>query len=111
MVMIGGKGDSNIEPFVEWWAQEDLNDLLETTIKKGIEIVESFEASGRSVRLLVVPKNNVISFDFIGNVFGMLDKMKNSGIVVDYSVTQNSLEQVFRAIANEEEDEEVILAE
>ena len=102
MSMIGFNASAVVH-FAEWWAQETVNDEIETIIKAQFaKIIESFDASGRSVRVLVVPKGGVVSVDFVGSVFALLERIKASGAVVDYSVTQNSLERVFRAIADKE---------
>ena len=102
MSMIGVKSSAVVH-FAEWWAQESINDEIESAIKASLgRVVESFDASGRSVRVLAVPKDGGISLDFIGSIFALLERIKASGSVVDYSVTQNSLERVFRAIADKE---------
>jgi hypothetical protein len=45
----------------------------------------------------MVPK--IFDFSFLISVFGALDKLSDS--IVDYSINQNSLEQVFNSIAGD----------
>ena len=90
--------------FAEWWAQETLNDELETLIRSKIVGVCNFEASGRSLRFVVEPLTKILTFDFVSEIFTFLEHSKKEGLVVDYSVTQNSLDQVFRSIAAREQE-------
>ena len=90
--------------FAEWWAQETLNDELETLVRSKIVGVNNFEASGRSLRFVVEPLTKILTFDFISEIFTFLEHSKKEGLVLDYSVTQNSLDQVFRSIAAREQE-------
>lgn len=90
--------------FAEWWAQENLNDEIEAMVHSKISgIVSNFEASGRSIRFVAESSNKLITFDFISEMFAFLEDSKKRGFILDYSVTQNSLDQVFRSIASREQ--------
>jgi ABC-type multidrug transport system ATPase subunit len=103
MTMIEASKDIMAGVFAEWWMQEEANDQIETIIKGAVKTVEEFEASGRSIRASVAPVSKVIDVEFVGSVFAVLEKLRTSGLIEHYSVTQNSLEQVFRSIAAREE--------
>jgi len=81
--------------FSEWLEQADLLYAFENTLSVG-----EVEVSGPSVRCVVKPVKKDITSDFIGCVFGLLEKLKQSGHVVEFSVSQNSLDQVFTSIAS-----------
>jgi ABC-type multidrug transport system ATPase subunit len=81
-------------------AQEDSTIDFEAQARSAITGISNFEGSGRSVRFVVEPANKLITIDFIAEIFSFLEAGKNSGLVADYSVTQNSLDQVFRSIAS-----------
>jgi len=88
--------------FAEWWAQEDLIDAIEIEVTQKLKTVTAFEASGRSVRFVVSPDSRVVDFDLVGTVFATLSALKGREFIVDYSLTLNSLDQVFRSIASKE---------
>lgn len=103
MTMLEASKEIMSAVFAEWWLQEEANDQIETIVKDAVKTVEEFEASGRSIRASVAPVSKVIDVEFVGSVFAVLEKLRTSGLIEDYSVTQNSLEQVFRSIAAREE--------
>jgi ABC-type multidrug transport system ATPase subunit len=110
-----GKGVNDETPdivivpaFAEWWAQENIFDSIEADVMGKLKTVSAFEASGRSVRFVVSPDSKIVDFDLVKAVFGLLAGLKAKGIVTDYSLTLNSLDQVFRSIASKEQEAEVL---
>ena len=102
-VMTSGVPDPVLIPtFSEWWAQEDLIDAIEIEVGRNLRTVLAFEASGRSVRFVVSPDSKIVDFDLVGSVFATLSGLKQRNYIVDYSLTLNSLDQVFRSIASKE---------
>ena len=98
---LSGRPDPVLVPaFVEWWVQEDLFDSIQNEVTRRLEGVTAFEASGRSVRFVVSPK--IVDFDLVESVFALLSELKSRNQVTDYSLTLNSLDQVFRSIASRE---------
>jgi hypothetical protein len=97
-------GSAAALPFAQWWAQETLNDSVEASVQQSLRGVDTFDASGRSVRFVAMPPRGVVDLDFVGSVFATLSKLKKQGLVADFSLTQNSLDQVFRSVAARELD-------
>ena len=91
---------NGVEVFVQIHSGEDSTMEFEGQARSAIAGISNFEGSGRSVRFVVEPVNKLITIDFIATIFSFLEAGKNSGLVADYSVTQNSLDQVFRSIAS-----------
>ena len=52
--------------------------------------------------MVLVPQ--AMTIDFLVTVFALLSKIRVSGDIVDFSVNQNSLEQVFNSITAIEAD-------
>jgi ABC-type multidrug transport system ATPase subunit len=92
--------------FSLWWAQEEVNDTIEEQIASVVTdqeaVISSVNASGRSIRMVLVPCEMTLSF--LISVFGLLSSMRIEGDIVDFSVNQNSLEQVFNSITAVEAD-------
>jgi len=110
VVTTGSPDPALIPTFADWWAQEDIIDAIEIAVTQGLRLVTAFEASGRSVRFVVAPESKVVDFDLVKSVFGSLSGLKANKFIVDYSLTLNSLDQVFRSIASKELEAEALEA-
>ena len=99
MGLVGAAGALS---FAQWWAQETLNDEIEFTMSESLKGIDSVDASGRSLRLVVMPPKGIVDLDFVGSVFAVLSALNKKGLVADFSLTQNSLDQVFRSVAAQE---------
>ena len=91
---------NGVEVFVQIHSLEDSSMEFEAQARSAITGISNFEGSGRSVLFVVEPENKLITIDFIASIFSFLEAGKHSRLVADYSVSQNSLDQVFRSIAS-----------
>jgi ATP-binding cassette, subfamily A (ABC1), member 3 len=83
--------------FPLWWANETLLDQVRSRVHSLFQSIDSYAANTRSVRFVTL--SDKIDSKFLKRVFSALNQLVNEGLIVDYSVTQNSLEQVFNAIS------------
>lgn len=97
---------NSVIAFSQWWAQEEVNDLIEDKVYAVATdhntVLSSVSASGRSIRMVLVPPE--MTTTFLTSIFGLLSSMRIKGDIVDFSVNQNSLEQVFNSITAVEAD-------
>ncbi len=91
--------DVSGETLARWWASENLLDLIEERVAALFGGVEGFSGSGRSVRFVALAHKGV-TVTFLAEVFRNMGTLRNENLILDFGVTQNSLEQVFQAISS-----------
>lgn len=95
-------GAISAEQLASWWEQENMAARLVQGVDQAFPGTEILERHGQYVRLQLPERKD----QPLGQVFGVLESLKHTLRIMEYSVSQTSLEQVFNYFAAQQEEEQ-----